>query len=197
MKILIIFLIPFLVYSQEDEIWTRNFRRYLNENDELIGVKVGHPDVEKIWAIRDIFIMEEISNLLDKKTQEGMEGVGVIISPLTDKGLFNWSAANKVCPQGWRLPTIGEWDTLTQSLTTEQLTYMFPQSKGFIGYSMKLKDSTIVKEVQNLRGGFWWSSTKIGERLTGYEWDDNYVWRPGYLLEGDCAAVRCIKNEEE
>ena len=62
---------------------------------------------------------------------------------------------------------------------------------------MKLKDSTIVKEVQNLRGGFWWSSTKIGERLTGYEWDDNYVWRPGYLLEGDCAAVRCIKNEEE
>lgn len=26
--------------------------------------------------------------------------------------LYNWSAANSVCPQGWHLPTIDEWDTL-------------------------------------------------------------------------------------
>jgi len=67
MKNLIIFLIPFLCYSQKDELWNRNFRRYFNENDELIGIRIGHPDEEKIWAIRDVVIMGEIPNLLDKK----------------------------------------------------------------------------------------------------------------------------------
>ena len=29
------------------------------------------------------------------------------------------------------------------------------------------------------------------------ELTNEYVWRAGYLLPGDCAAVRCIKEDDE
>lgn len=192
--LILLLLISFNSLSQWDR---KTFRAYYNDFNEVIGIKIGEPSSETIWSIRDVLINEDRPNLLDKRTQDSMRGIGTIISPVTYNGLFNWSAANKVCPEGWRLPRIGEWDTLLSIVNYEQLLYMFPTTKGFIGYSHKLVDSTIVKNTQNLKGGFWWSSSEKNSKFLGIEVDTYYIWRPGYLEEGDCAAVRCVKKEEE
>ncbi len=43
--------------------------------------------------------------------------------PLTERGLlYNWQAANNVCPTGWHLPTDAEWTTLEATQTTYNLT---------------------------------------------------------------------------
>ena len=59
-----------------------------------------------------------------------------------------------------------------------------------------MKDSIPYKAVQQLTGGFWWSSDKIRNRLVGKEFTEQSIWRDGYLGEGDFAAVRCVKIEE-
>lgn len=195
MKLSILFLfLSFISLSQWNK---KSFRPYYNDFNELVGIKIGEPSSETIWSVRDVLIDGEQPNILDKRSQDSMRGVGTIISPVLDNGLFNYTASNKVCPDGWRLPRIGEWDTLMCILNHEQLLYMFPNSNGFIGYSHKLLDSTIIKKTQILKGGFWWSSTIINNKLLGIEVDEYYIWRIGYLEEGDCASVRCIKKEEE
>jgi len=46
-------------------------------------------------------------------------------------------------------------------------------------------------------GGFWWTSNTQNGKNIGIELTHEYVWRDGYLLPGDCAAVRCVKNDDE
>lgn len=194
MKILaLIFFTTLSVYSQYD----RNFRQYQDDYGRVIAVKVGHPENEMVWMINDVNIIEERSHLLDLQTQDSMYGVGIFVNPVINKGLFNYSASKNVCPVGWRIPRIGEWDTLFQSITFEQLSFLFPNPRGFVGYSLSLDDSTIVKKTQNLKGGYWWTSDSISNRLIGVELTSDWVWREGYLNEGDFAGVRCIKSEDE
>ena len=194
MKLLV--LILFVTLSLHSQI-DRNFRSYKDDYGQMIAVKVGHPEDEMIWMINDVNILEEKSHLLNQQTQDSMYGVGVFINPVINRGLFNYSAAKSVCPVGWRLPRIGERDTLAQTLTFEQLTFMFPNPRGFIGYSLTLSDSSIVKKTQNLKGGYWWTSDSINNRLVGMELTSDWVWREGFLNEGDFAGVRCIKSEDE
>ena len=174
----------------------KTFRPYYNEYGQAIAVSVGHPESETTWMLQDASA-DERANLLDQRTQDGMKGIGTIVSPVFNRGLFNLAAAQQVCPAGWRLPRIGEWDTLATSITFEQLRFMFSDLKGFIGYSTMLADSSIVKSTQKLRGGFWWTSDNIEGRPAGMELTSEYVWRPGYLMPGDCAAVRCVKQDDE
>lgn len=194
MKILLIFLfISQVIYGQ----WSnRTFRPYYDDFDRVIGASVGHPESATIWMTDDIQIYEERAFLMDLKTQEGQTGLGIFINPVTNFGLFNYEAAKAVCPQGWRLPRIGEWDTLIGTLTTEQINLLFFKRRGFYGYSVQMKDSVPYKAVQQLAGGFWWSSDTHGKRLVGKEFTEQSLWRDGYLEEGDFAAVRCVKKEE-
>ena len=174
----------------------RTFRPYYDDYDRVIAASVGHPDYPTIWMVDDIQIYEERAFLMDLKTQEGQNGVGIFVNPTMNSGLFNYEAATSVCPVGWRLPRIGEWDTLIGTLTTEQINFMFFKRRGFYGYSIMMKDSIPYKAVQQLTGGFWWSSDKIRNRLVGKEFTEQSIWRDGYLEKGDFAAVRCVKIEE-
>ena len=73
---------------------------------------------------------------------------------------------------------------------------MFFKRRGFYGYSITMKDSVPYKAVQQLAGGFWWTSDKMKSRMIGKEYTEQSVWRDGYLEESDFAAVRCVKKEE-
>jgi uncharacterized protein (TIGR02145 family) len=194
MKLIALILFTTLsVYSQYD----RNFRPYHDDYGQVIAVKIGNPENEMIWMLNDVNIIEEKSHLLNLESQDSMKGVGIFVNPVINRGLFNYSASKDICPFGWRIPRIGEWDTLTLSLTFEQLTFMFPNPRGFVGYSLSLNDSTIIKKTQNLKGGYWWTSDSISNRLVGMELTGDWVWREGFLNEGDFAGVRCIKSEDE
>jgi uncharacterized protein (TIGR02145 family) len=195
MKPLIIFL---LITNSLFAQWSnRTFRPYLDEFDRVIGVSVGHPEEPKIWLLEDIQVREDRNNLLDYKTQDSLRIIHVFLNPVVNRDLFNYSAATKVCPQGWRLPRVGEWDTLTHSITNEQMNFLFNRKRGFEGYVVGMNsDSTIVKNVQKLSGGYWWTSDFHNSRLIGMELTEYSVWREGYLLEGDFAAVRCVRDPE-
>jgi uncharacterized protein (TIGR02145 family) len=193
MKALLVFLlIGFTTFGQ----WSnRTFRPYYDDFDRVIAASIGHPENPTIWMIDDIQIYEERAFLMDLKSQEGQSGIGIFINPVMNSGLFNYEASKSVCPQGWRLPRIGEWDTLIGTLTTEQINFMFFKRRGFYGYSVQMKDSIPYKAVQQLSGGFWWTSDTLGKRFIGKEFTEQSVWRDGYLEAGDFAAVRCVKNE--
>lgn len=186
-------LITTTIFSQWNN---RTFRPYFDDYDRVIGVSVGHPEYSTIWMIDDIQIYDEQPFLMDLKTQKDQEGVGVFINATMNSGLFNYKAATSVCPTGWRLPRIGEWDTLIGTLTTEQINFMFFKRRGFYGYSITIKDSIPYKTIQQLTGGFWWTSDKMKNRYVGKEFTEQSIWRDGYLEEGDFAAVRCVKIEE-
>lgn len=193
MKALLVFLlIGFAAFGQ----WSnRTFRPYYDDFDRVIAASIGHPETATIWMIDDIQIYEERAFLMDLKSQEGQTGIGIFVNPVMNAGLFNYEASKSVCPQGWRLPRIGEWDTLIGTLTTEQINFMFFKRRGFYGYSVQMKDSIPYRAVQQLSGGFWWTSDTHGKRFIGKEFTEQSVWRDGYLEEGDFAAVRCVKNE--
>jgi uncharacterized protein (TIGR02145 family) len=194
MKALLIFL---LVSTASYSQWSnRTFRPYYDDFDRVIGASIGHPESSTIWMVDDIQIYEERAFLMDLKSQEGQNGLGIFVNPVMNSGLFNYEASRKVCPQGWRLPRIGEWDTLIGTLTTEQINFMFFKRRGFYGYSITMKDSVPYKAVQQLSGGFWWTSDMHKNRFIGKEFTEQSVWRDGYLEAGDFAAVRCVKDPE-
>ena len=194
MRLSIIFiLISNLLFSQ----WSnRTFRPYYDDFDRVIGASIGHPEHATIWMVDDIQIYEERAFLMDLKSQEGQGGLGIFVNPVMNSGLFNYEASKTVCPQGWRLPRIGEWDTLIATLTTEQINFMFFKRRGFYGYSITMKDSIPYRAVQQLSGGFWWTSDTHKNRFIGKEFTEQSVWRDGYLESGDFAAVRCVKDPE-
>jgi uncharacterized protein (TIGR02145 family) len=197
MKKIILILLSILITHDVSSQWSnRTFRPYYDDYDRVIAASVGHPESATIWMVDDIQIYEERAFLMDLKTQEGQNGVGIFINPVTNSGLFNYEAAISVCPIGWRLPRIGEWDTLIGTLTTEQINFMFFKRRGFYGYSVTMKDSVPHKAVQQLSGGFWWTSDKSKNRFIGKEFTEQSVWRDGYLESGDFAAVRCVKNDD-
>ena len=190
-----LFFISIILSITAQSQWSRNFRPYFNEWGQAIGVSIGHPESTKTWLLYDRADTDR-PNLLDARTQDSMKGIGTIISPVVNLGLYNYAAAKDVCPTGWRLPRKGEWDTLVSSITFEQMKFMFPSMRGFIGYSTILNDSSIVKNKQELRGGYWWTTDIKDSKHIGIELTPEYIWRTGYLLEGDYAAVRCIKGDE-
>jgi len=201
-KIVFSLLFATTVFSQQRDtvVWTRNFRMYHDPNslDTVpVGAKVGTPEDLRIWSLHDIVIREEQPYLLPLKTQAEMGGLGTFENAAFDDSRYNWAAAQKVCPTGWRLPRIGEWDTLVETISRNQMDFLFYRHRGFVGYSHTLVDSSIVKLTQNLDGGFWWSSDQEFGKRVGYEMDKHGIWRRGYLLEGDCAAVRCVLDEKD
>jgi uncharacterized protein (TIGR02145 family) len=135
-------------------------------------------------------------HLLDLETQKNQTGPGFFVNAFYDSIYFNPAAALKVCPAGWRLPRIGEWDTLINTLSDGQLKYMFNELPGFLGYSRNLIGDKINKDQQILPGGFWWSSTPHGEKVAGAEIDRLYRYNIGYGDQWDKASVRCIRKDE-
>jgi uncharacterized protein (TIGR02145 family) len=183
--------------------WSRSFR----SGDDVYYENVIYKTVEiateniydntiewKHWLLSDIVITRELTNLVDYKTQREQIGIGNIVSPVVDSGYFNFSASHRVCPLGWRLPRIGEWDTLMLSTTRAQKEAMFPKLMGYRSYSMGNVGDTIHKIFKVLEGGFWWADPDlVGNNSVKLDIDYNYDKGKGDAW--DRATVRCVKEE--
>jgi len=149
----------------------------------------------KSWLIDDIRTFEE-DNILDMKTQEGMNNDGYFASATTDSIYFNHAAAMRACPSGWRLPRIGEYDTLMKSITYDQRAYMFSKLGGFRGYSADSLNGSATVKTQILRGGFWWCwESKDAERAFVIKVGDSGFYEVGLADIKDLASVRCVKDD--
>lgn len=201
MKILITFLFFSIIsFAQRDRHW------FIHPEDSIFHkklykiVKIGNPNDTipmKYWLMSDIE-EADIPYLLDMRTQKGQTGVGNYISPVYEDGLYNWSGAMIVCPTGWRIPRIGEWDTLFNQLLHSEKKQMFGELNGFVGYSHHADEYSISKKINKHEGGFWWSADDIEEHAKGVELQkngENFSYYKGSAEKFSRAAVRCIKDD--
>jgi len=132
--------------------------------------------------------------------------------------LYTWYSAKKACPAGWHLPTIKEWEVLINYLGGEKEAGKKLKSKsgwykngngtnesGYEG----LPGGSFLTHIKMFSGigksGNWWSSQDKNDKMgfainptdygvsygMGWEYD---TFSAGFLSEGDCASVRCIKD---
>lgn len=201
MKILITFLFFSIIsFAQRDRHW------FIHPEDSIFHkklykiVKIGNPNDTipmKYWLMSDIE-EADIPYLLDMRTQKGQTGVGNYISPVYEDGLYNWSGAMIACPTGWRIPRIGEWDTLFNQLLHSEKMQMFGELNGFVGYSHHADEYSISKKINKHEGGFWWSADDIEEHAKGVELQkngENFSYYKGSAEKYSRAAVRCIKDD--
>lgn len=201
MKILITFLFFSIIsFAQRDRHW------FIHPEDSIFHkklykiVKIGNPNDTipmKYWLMSDIE-EADIPYLLDMRTQKGQTGVGNYISPVYEDGLYNWSGAMIACPTGWRIPRIGEWDTLFNQLLHSEKKQMFGELNGFVGYSHHADEYSISKKINKHEGGFWWSADDIEEHAKGVELQkngENFSYYKGSAEKYSRAAVRCIKDD--
>ena len=127
--------------------------------------------------------------------------------------LYNWPAALEACPDGWHLPSDGEWTTLTDYLggifvATDKLkeagTTHWPSpndatnESGFTalpgGYRFDYDSGA------NFEGigyqCYWWSSTEIN---ASNAWYRTLKYHYGYVYRGDDGkkfgfSVRCVRD---
>ena len=120
--------------------------------------------------------------------------------------LYNWETAKTVCPEGWHLPTIADWEKLMNFLDPNSKPY----EDGEMASSIAGKDLKASNGFNALFGGkgnsdgtfgsvgscgYWWSAT-AEEGDFAYSWSfckDNAVYwydsyKPSFL------SVRCVKN---
>jgi len=198
----LIYIFCFFIMPLEAQILTRDFVigdiiYYKGLNYRVVKLSTTdeyHNLSWKNWMVDDIHI-NDLPYLLDMKTQKDQYNDGYFINPVVDSIYFNHAGAMQVCPIGWRIPRIGEWDTLLRKINYAQRDWLLGQHNGFRGYRSAIEDSSIVKKIQVLTGGFWWASDKLGNRayvikLTNNNWDIGLadIW--------DYATVRCVKDEE-
>lgn len=149
----------------------------------------------KLWFLNDLRPYEK-NNLLDMKTQKNMPGVGLFLNANYDSIYFNPSGAQRACPDRWRVPRIGEWDTLFDQLSIDMKMYMFGELPGYVSYEVVQDDTILKKRVERLHGGFWWSSTIDDNRCYGIELDNGRNKSKGKGSLHDRAAVRCVRDDE-
>lgn len=148
----------------------------------------------KSWLLDDINI-KDMPLLLDIKTQESQSGCGHHSGAVVDSGRYTYRGAKLVCPADWRLPRLGEWDTLLQTINLDQRAYMFGGQRGFKGYHNDTVNNQIVRGTQILSGGFWWTSDLHGDRAYVIKVFPNLFYERGLADVWDNAAVRCIKED--
>ena len=196
----------FFAAPSEAQILTRGFVQVgegpYHHGISYRAVKIAEEDEYsnvywKRWLIDDIKAFEE-DNVLDMDTQEGYGNDGRFLSPIVDSIYFNHAAAQheKTCPAGWRLPRIGEFDTLMLRLTYDQRAYMFMNGRGFRGYTSEIVEGRLAVKRQLLKGGFWWcAASDSSDRAYVVTVGDNNFYEVGLADVKDLASVRCVSDD--
>ena len=151
------------------------------------------------------------SSVTEAKTQDAFKTYGV---------LYNFEAAQAVCPTGWHCPTDAEWKTLEKGLgmSQEDLVKTGPRTSGFVGDQLKSATGwegsatgTNTSGFAALPAGFiWLTGISAGLVVSACFWtktadDANNAWdrffdgngrgvdRNPYPKE-DAYSVRCVKD---
>lgn len=134
--------------------------------------------------------------------------------------LYNWSAAMNnaatsalvpsgvqgVCPEGWHIPSKGEWDQLVNELggsqvaggkiKAVQLWSDLSFSSNSSGFSALPGGSRVFLNIQN--NGFWWSATEQSSTKVWmvdlWKGSTNFSYTNWNLDKSDGQPVRCIKD---
>lgn len=89
--------------------------------------------------------------------------------------LYNWAAANEVCPEGWHLPTVADYEALEQYISSED-KYCYKGNRKSIAKAMAAKHGWKSSGVEGTPG--WNSNTNNASGFdafpVGVFWHDIY-----------------------
>lgn len=108
--------------------------------------------------------------------------------------LYDWKEAQKVCPSGWHLSTLKEWESI---LTKYQHSSSYTEG-GLSGLDIRMS-GTRQKDGQYGGAGskaeFWISKSTTMESPASIAIDQNNVDLKKYVVDGgQKKSVRCIRN---
>jgi uncharacterized protein (TIGR02145 family) len=191
------------------------------DGNEYHTVTIG----QQVWMVENLkttryndgtsIPLVTIDSLWDNLTTSGYcwYGNDSVTSKSTYGGLYNWFAVNtnKLCPNGWHVPTDLEWTTLISYLggddkaggklkETDVMHWLYPNagannSSGFTALPGGMRIGNGRFNVIGM-GGYWWSSTEVDSFDAWYIVISNQlgsVSRSNYFKQ--CGfSVRCIKD---
>lgn len=128
--------------------------------------------------------------------------------------LYNWFAVNdsrNICPDGWHIPTVAEWETLITYLGDSALAGGEMKEAGTqhwltpnTGATNNSGFTALPAGSRSTNGFFyqiymltvWWSSTELNSTNAHCYmilFNESYINRPEYYKQAGC-SVRCIKD---
>lgn len=122
--------------------------------------------------------------------------------------LYDWETAMTVCPSGWRLPSMDDWNALITKAGGYSVAGKKLKAKGgwynsgngtdSLGFSALPGGIRYADGIYVYGGsvGYWWSSTKTGNTYVHYVYMDygiDDVYRD-YIEKGYGFSVRCVKS---
>jgi len=124
--------------------------------------------------------------------------------------LYNWAAAEKACPDGWHLPSEGEWQTLVDLVGGKEVAgSMLKASSGWknngngvdaVGFSALPGGNGFRYSSDGVgNSGSWWSASKSYYAYTS-AWEIDFIIE-NMLQQGmdiddgfSLYSIRCLKN---
>jgi uncharacterized protein (TIGR02145 family) len=195
-------------------------QQFIDERDGKLykTVQIGR----QCWMAENLNVGEEVDNFsqrnnkITEKTCYDNDSINCRIYG----GLYTWdeamaydpTAPTGVCPSGWHIPEIKEWEELSSFLGEElagekmKVTENYSPSwdgtnkSGFTAYPSGCGHDSVFS-----RQGHWavyWSSTETDSQYASFVLLDRY-WAPGkyknlitgdYYLKSSGFSVRCLKN---
>ena len=122
------------------------------------------------------------------------------ITPWDGNGAVAWETANNVCPEGWRLPTKAELESLGEGewTTTPADGLIFGSGDNTIFLPVAGRRNPVTNELHNVGVyGYYWSSEPISGTMSY-----NLVFGESYFSVNDefrkaCGfCIRCVKDSE-
>jgi len=122
--------------------------------------------------------------------------------------LYDWETANKVCPEGWHLPSNEEWETLIDFIGGKKIAgKKLKAKKGWNNNSNGTDEFGFLAlpgGLGNSKGEFgdigskcvWWSATQINDTKIssrGIDYNGNYVF-DGEDDKNNLLSVRYVKD---
>ncbi len=125
--------------------------------------------------------------------------------------LYNWPAAQKACPQGWRLPTGKDWEILIKYMGHHSIagnkmketgTAHWKESKEIVtnssGFSALPGGAVTQNKSWNdigTKANFWGTEFRDSNNISTKSFSTYSSWAEGTYFQKDSGlSVRCLKN---
>ena len=176
---------------------------------------------EQTWMAENLNYNAESSKCGGTTNPKKAKGIGFSVYtyyPLEDKNtkncekygrLYNWETALKVCPDGWHLPSIAEWDTLITVAGGELAGKNLKAKSGWRNFEKRTGNGKDKFGFAALPGGlgdfegyhrgdygWWWSASEYNSDRAYSPYMASHVWDADYGPHDkpELLSVRCIKN---
>ena len=106
--------------------------------------------------------------------------------------LYTWKAAQGACPDGWHLPTDGDWAGLLQS----QKGWQKVEKSGIL---LPMAGDRRADGVYHYMGesAFFWTATSAGKKFVRYKFNaGNPKHDRATMVDGPAYSVKCVRSDD-